>query len=376
MMRSTKIAAIFILLSLGLLGQMLSPPDGLAQGQQEDTIVYSTDGTTIMEAKGTIIKESFKGVELKTRKFKLNEIKNIKYANQPYKYFNAQNSQSQREYDKAIKVYQEILEDIKSSKTRALFKQHMLFNIARCYQSDRKFGQAVKAYEHLLKEIPDTRYFREAYENIAQCYLAQKDITKAVAAMVEARKQGSAAGLDQESLLKFDLLKANILENNGQPDQAQPLYANISQQATNLPDIAAIAMVGQGRCYITAHKDYGKAKKIFESVISQYKSFEARAGAYNGLGDCNFQEANNGQDPTMYKKPLFNYLRSYLMYPPPDNGSTFEAEKAMFQAGQCFKKLSKSLPKEKRKIYKNYAHGLYDDLKNRYPNSPWIKKIK
>ncbi|MCK4909805.1 MAG: tetratricopeptide repeat protein, partial [Planctomycetes bacterium] len=234
MMRSTKIAAIFILLSLGLLGQMLSPPDGLAQGQQEDTIVYSTDGTTIMEAKGTIIKESFKGVELKTRKFKLNEIKNIKYANQPYKYFNAQNSQSQREYDKAIKVYQEILEDIKSSKTRALFKQHMLFNIARCYQSDRKFGQAVKAYEHLLKEIPDTRYFREAYENIAQCYLAQKDITKAVAAMVEARKQGSAAGLDQESLLKFDLLKANILENNGQPDQAQPLYANISQQATNL----------------------------------------------------------------------------------------------------------------------------------------------
>lgn len=345
----------------------------LAQ-ESADSVSYTEDqGKTTKEDVGEITNETFEGIELKikgtvTKKIKVDQIRSITYRDEPTQYMQAKELQESGKYTQAIDLYSKVISD---GRMRAIFKQHILYNIAVSYQLAGQVDDSLKAYDELLKTIPNSRYFREAYFNKSQC-AAKRDFKVAIDILDDAKVKAKQLGLEDKFIFEVDFRKAMIYEDNNKFDDAKPIYNRLVSSTQREPTILYRALVGVGRIEVI-NKNYNDAEKAFNEVIEKSEDFLANAGAYNGRADCTLARSS-APDSKIYKSALFDYLRSKVLYPAQPGGLAIEAEKATYYAGYCYEKLAQSLSAEKKKVYINNARALYLELIEKFPRSKLIPK--
>lgn len=352
-----------------LAGLIFLMPGLYLLAQESDTVSSSPDGKSVQDDAGEITNETYNGVEIKikgaVKTIKLEHVRNITYRDEQKDYLNGRQLQESGKYPQAIESYKKALND---TRLRAIFKQHVLYNIAVCYHNAKQFDDAIKAYDELLKAFEKTRYFKQAYFNKSDCAAKKGDLQAALDILDDATVKGQ--GLEGKFLLEVKLRKANLLEEGNKPDEARAIYNRLSSEAQREPAILYRALIGLGRVEM-ANKNYSEAEKAFNEVIEKSNDAVAKAGAYNGKGDCIIASAKTA-DYKIYKNALFSYLRSKLLYPAPAGEPTLEEEKAIYNAGLCCEKLAQALPQEKKKIYINNAKVLYQELKQRFPGSRFV----
>ena len=351
---------------------VFSLPSLYLMAQDTDTVSsLGTDNKTV-EDSGDITAETYDGVDIKlkggaVKKIKFETIKgNITYRDETRDYINARQLQEAGKYTQAIESYKKALAD---ARLRAIFKQHVLFNIAVCYHNAKQFDDAMQAYDEVLKAFEKTRYFKQVYFNKSDCAAKKPapDLKMALDILDDAKVKGRDIG--EKFLLEVDLRKANLLEDSNKPDEAKAIYNRLKTSAAMQPAILYRAIIGLGRVEL-AGKELGKAEEAFNEVIERSDDAVAKAGAYNGKGDCLM--ANPKADYKTLKNALFSYLRSKLLYPAPAGETTIEEEKAIYNAGLSCEKLAQALPQEKKKVYINNAKLLYQELKQKFPGSRFV----
>jgi tetratricopeptide (TPR) repeat protein len=361
-MRIWTTLAILALLVLAL-------PSLCLMAQETDVVSSVTaDGKSSQEDAGDIQSETYDGVDIKkgptVKKIKLDLIKSITYRDEPKDYINARQLQESGRYAQAIESYKKALAD---NRLRAIFKQHILFKIAVCYHSDKKLDEAIQAYDELLKAFEKTYYFKQTYFNKSDCAAKKGDVKTASDILDDAKAKGRDLG--DKFPLEVDLRKANLMEEFSKFDEAKAIYNRLKTTAQMQPAIYSRALIGLGRVEL-ANKNLAGAEEAFNEVIDKSDDAVAKAGAYNGKGDC--LTANPKADYKTLKNALFSYLRSKLLYPAPAGEPTMEEEKAIYSSGLSCEKLAQALPQEKKKIYINNAKLLYQELKQKFPGSRYV----
>lgn len=378
-MRKIKNQKSILLLALCLLSIVYCLLPVVLYAQVVD-IVWVVNNGKITEKRGTIVKETYKGIELKATRGgtelisieRLAPNRSIQYKDEPIKYINAQRFQAKGDYSKAIEAYTTVIDEIETS--RAIFKQHALYNRALCLQLTGKYDEAIQDYNTLLKEVEDTRYLREVYFNKVDCLVNQNNTDTAFKTIETARSKGRELSLEAIFILRLDLRKASIYKSVSKLIEAQVIYKRLETQRKH-PEIAGQATLGLGD--ISSAKDeFGKAASYFRKAIEKSQIPAILAAAYNGLGDCLYKQAGKSNDRKLYKEALFAYLHTKLLYLPDPGESTKAHEKSIVQAAYCLKIIAKNLPEEKAVTYLDYARTLYQELIDKYPGSTYRPEVE
>jgi tetratricopeptide (TPR) repeat protein len=329
------------------------------------------------EFKGSIIKETFKGLTIQitngTREFGWNEIDEVQYDKTPSLWYQGEKEELDGKYPQAAATYQKLSE---KTDTRDIFKQHVMYKLALNLQLSGNLKEAAAKYDQLLTAVPDTKYFREAGLDWIKCY---PDRTKTVEALTTLEKVSTLAdksGLNDEFKFKLKLLKAQILTPSD-PQTAKQVYVQIKQQAGNLPEIKAIATVGEGLIMIK-EKQYPQAEQLLKGVLGESANPTALAGVYYGLGEVCFQRGETSNSSTDYKDALLHYLKvNILYYPAPGDDIAVDYYlAATFQAGRCFKKMLKFVDAGKQSEYNDMANALFQEIIKNFSYHPLAPKAK
>ncbi len=364
-MKLLKILAVLTFLVFSL-------PSLYLMAQETDVVSSLGPDNKIIDDAGEITGETYDGVDIKlkggatTKKIKLELIKNVTYRDEPKDYINAKQLQEAGKYTQAVESYKKALND---TRLRAIFKQHVLYNVAVCYHNAKQFDDAMQAYDEVLKSFEKTRYFKQVYFNKSDCAAKKPDLKMALDILDDAKVKGRDLG--DKFLLEVDLRKANLLEDSNKLDEAKAIYNRLKTSAQMQPSIRDRALIGLGRVEL-ANKNPAGAEEAFNEVIEKSNDAVAKAGAYNGMGDCLM--VNPKADYKTLKNALFSYLRSKLLYPAPAGEPTIEEEKAIYNAGLSCEKLAQALPQEKKKVYINNAKLLYQELKQKFPGSRFVSE--
>lgn len=342
-------------------------------------IVFVESNGKITEKSGTIIKETYKGIEIRsttrgTEMIPLEQLakgRRIHYKDKPAKYTEAERLQTKGDYPAAIAAYTKVLEDIKT--LRSIFKQHAFYNRAVCLQLSKQYDEAIQDYDALLKEVEDTRYLKEVYFNKVDCLLGKNKVTDALKVIEKARSKAREISEPVFSL-QLDLRKGLIFESISKFIEARVIYRRLEAQR-NYPEIAGQATLGLARMSLAEGK-LKDAEKLFRKAIEKSQIPAILAMAYNGLGDCLLAQASTTSERKLYKEALFAYLHTKLLYLPDPGEPTNAYEKSIFQAAYCLEILAKDLTEEKATSYSDYARTLYQELIDKYPGSPYRPKAE
>ncbi len=234
---------------------------------------------------------------------------------------------------------------------------------------DRK--EAIAAADLLIEKFPESRYLPGAY------------MAKATALAENGDGDGAKKALDKLSdlIVKQDLPKrwglecrlfkilvdAGLVgdkrrtELRGVETDAGGDYPTVRNRATVAIGESFLAEASQGDGDSTA---LGKAREHFEDVITDPSADEETlAGAYTGLGDCQYQLAATSNKPEDIRAALMTFMRVVVLY----RDEVRYSPKAMFYAGRCFDKMGGEEDSVR-------AQKLYKRVIRSHPESPWAEQ--
>jgi tetratricopeptide (TPR) repeat protein len=267
--------------------------------------------------------------------------------------------------DEAVRWYQKALDAIRRGQARPLHLQFALHGIARARERGKNWNASFEAYLRLLDEVRDTRFKAEAYRKAGMCALRLKD---------RAQLKALAARIDQEPrrtrpLEIADLARAWLLYLDRRPGEAGTIFSRRIRDDD--PGVRIEARLGVIECLSAEKRDNDLRQFCEETIRNGDDSPRLAAAACNALGDVAFARAQTSPDARRFKEALLHYLRTVILYAPPDGGPIEAYTKALYRSAQCFTALERFQPAADKREYRNRAQALRDELKRDYPNSAW-----
>jgi tetratricopeptide (TPR) repeat protein len=348
-----------------------------AQARLKDVITTRDNKTK----EGEIVKEDFKFVQITlqggggSESVPLANIDNIRYDIQVAEWFNAETAWQQKNYKKAVELYEVLL--AKVGQLRVIFKPHIIYKLAVSYQALNQWDKAISLYDTLAKEIPDNRFCREASDAEVKCHLAKGDRPGAVKATEKYKSIFNQIKASDELSYGMELLKGDILFVID-PKQARQVYTSLIRDASAYPEIRDSARVGLGRCQLS-EKQYSDAERNFNEVIKESLAPAVLRGAYTGLGDCYRVVAEKSNTLVDYKKALRAYLRVNVLYLPQEGESIDEYCRASYYAASCLNIMANFIPDaDKQKQHKEYAKRIAIELRSSpaFASNKWVKDLE
>lgn len=96
------------------------------------------------------------------------------------KYYSAQSLMANSDYDGAIKVYDEIINEKKLKDTHLKYLEEAIFQTGRCYMKKTDYSKAVEAFKMFIVRAPKSMLTRQALFHIGQSYEEIADTAKAI----------------------------------------------------------------------------------------------------------------------------------------------------------------------------------------------------
>lgn len=228
-------------------------------------------------------------------------------------------------------------------------------------ESMRQAGQAAEAiaeYQRLLEKGADHWLAPAAIFGLGQAQIAAERHDNAAATF-----KRLDTGFGDLWGFRGKLGEGDALYAQKKYGPARGAYETAEKGATRYASIRRIAQVGIGKCYI-ADKRYDDAVRYFENIINATGGVdpEVGGGAWVGIGDCRFEQAKANQDDrTKLVEALIAYQTASTRYA----GVPGAYPRALFQSAIIYRKLN--LP--------DLAKHQADELKSRYPKSPYVKQL-
>ena len=332
-------------------------PAALAAGK--DTVALKT-GKRMSEV--TVTKDGHEGIEvdrdgdgIADETLAPDKVAEVIYGDAPQLYLLALASIKNAQYAKAV---EELGKALQEKKVRGFWlKQHGNYLMGECYRrmagADKALlAKARAAYERVLAETAQGRMAPAAVLGVGLCHLREGNLNDARRRFEKLEMAGEYGDVWVQ---RGKLALAEVHSRNGDHDDALSLCAEVAKTA-KLAEILGQAARARGRLLARAGR-LDPALKVFSDIArkSPDKDIDAKAAAYNGIGDV--LAAKN-----RVREALLAYLRVRVLY----FKSRDELPHALYGAARCFRILKRA--KE--------ARELVAELEKAYPKSAWTAKAK
>ena len=329
------------------------------------------EGLEVFEETYKAINWTSKDLGSQKQSYPTSRVKAVKHGDAPGDYFSATTKMVNRDFDNAITSFKRAATN---KKVRPWIHPYTKYKIARCYQLSARTAEAARAYEKMLSEHSQHFLAPSAHHRAADSYLAMKDLEKALAHF---KKLASTDFGDEWVLMAQDGM-ARVLEAKKEFKAASDKYRELVSQTRdkkNFQHILNLGYKGLGRNQLKLNQP-DKAVKTFNELRGIAQQLENQPGlavAFNGIGDCLYRTG-------MFEDAALQYLRVNILYALDKNGKTDKEEdsRAIYQAALCFRKLSlqQGIPKEKKLAWQARSLKLLNEVKGKYPGTPWGKRAK
>lgn len=315
-----------------------------------------------------VTSETYKEVEYSDSRIRgrqvlsASDVKEVVYENFSQRYELANEAMATGAFSKAIDLFESAAANAKG---RFEFEQQYgLYNAAECYRAMGEFDKAIVAFDKLLSAVPQTKFYGAVYQRKAECYLAQKNKTRAEEVFKKLREEVKSKGLSPrwDILAEYHILNLN---EGSDPSQSLAAYEDLQKRAgTDYPDVANLARWRIGYVLIQQGK-IEDARAYFQDIIDERQASDINvvAGAYLGRGNTYVNKAN--AKPEDFQRALFDFLRVVVHYGDQLGKSTKVAE-ALYWAGRCLEMRGGTSSSDLAKEY--YARVIKD-----YPSSEWAR---
>ena len=285
-----------------------------------------------------------------------NDVTEIQYDQVPNAYRQAEALYRVSNYDKAIQMFRQAT----AGGGRRWVKDYSAYYLAMCLarksESDpNQAPLAIRAFEDLLKNR-NNRWRDDARYQLGNLQLVKGDRAGAKTAF----ETLASSAHKQEMKLTASVGLADILMADKKPAEALKRYDTVVEGARGkFPDLFITATVGKAQAQ-TALGLFANAKAFLEGILKTAKNKALLAKAHTALADCFYTEAgavDPKEAPASYKAALNQYLWVVVVY----NNEKAEFAKALYYAGQCWKKLGD----EKK------ARELFKELQSKFGATRW-----
>ena len=305
--------------------------------------------------RGTISSETPSEIRIqagnKLESIKTDEVDTVSYGGMPPAYLEAEIREKNGDYAAAIDGFR------RASTTtglRPVVAQQVKYRYAEALanaagQDSARTNEAITALQEFVRSFPTSRNAPAALEVLLNLVRSGDDPSKMDSVIADMSKIAGAQG-------RANLLKADLLVDRGQPDEALKLLDTARTQITkgseleqSAQSIRIKAMVGK--------KSFTEAEKLARDLIAAAdpNDYESLAPAYNALGDC-LRAAGKPKDA------MIAYLHTEILY---DRASS-EHARALAAITELWRVLEKP----------DRAEQSLSKLATTYPRSPWLKKAQ
>jgi tetratricopeptide (TPR) repeat protein len=228
----------------------------------------------------------------------------------------------------------------------------------------------VAAADRLIEKAPDSLYVPRAYLAKADALRDLGQVPKARSTLQALQALVESKGLSRRWKLESDLSLA-LIDLKG--EKLQEELAKLSGTAGDeFPTVYNRARLAEAQSFIDG-KQYEAAESILRRTIeSGVADEQTMAGAYTGLGDCQFQraaarfkEGKQDEAEKLLNDALLSYMRVVVSYA----DQSRYVPKAMFFAGRTFDQFQDEESKAR-------ARRMYGEVIRQYQDSPWAKEAR
>ncbi|MFM7318220.1 MAG: tetratricopeptide repeat protein [bacterium] len=342
-----------IIFLLGLLG-LISAARAQAQTDtvQLRAAAGQTSGRTI---RGTINSESPTEIRIqvagKAESVKTDDVESVAYGGIPPAYLEAEIREKNGDYTAAIDGFR------RASTTaglRPVVAQQVKYRYAESLanaagQDPARTAEAVTALQEFVRAFPNGRNVPAALEVLLTLVRSGDDPARIDSVIADMAKIPGAQG-------RANLLKADLLVDRGQPDEALKQLSTARTQIAKGSDLEKTAQSIQIKALV-GKKSFTEAEKLARDLIAAAdpNDFESLAPAYNSLGDC-LRAAGKPKDA------MIAYLHTEILY----DRATAEHARALASITELWRVLEKP----------DRAEQALSKLASTYPRSPWLKKAQ
>jgi exonuclease VII small subunit len=258
----------------------------------------------------------------------------------------------------------------RDAKLRKIFQQTIAFDSAYATELDGKLEEAIAAYQDVMKKFPKGRYHVQAAERLCASLIASKNADGALPAI-----DAAIADVSGEPGLSaaLGLIRARILVSQNKSADAKLLFG-AAASAQGVPSwVVFEGQLGQAAAMQSEGNKAG-AKTKFQALTKADANTHVLAGAWNGLGDISSEEGRTKKDIDQLVDSLYMYLRGCTVYAPVAGDPTDQYERSLAGSARCFGYIADLEPnKDKKNDYKRRAAERMAQLKQEFPNSPYLE---
>lgn len=348
----------------------------LASISTADTI-HLTSGAPIEEA--SIVTETYKEIQYKlegksgTKTVAADRVLRVDYRRKPPLVDRADLAVAEEHYADALDDFDLYLSGFLEGNKRERLAWAPAYAARRIVEINftvGNFGAVAAAAERLIENFPDSRHVPAAYLWKAEAQLLQEDGDGAQKTIEAFSKLLDDEALSERWRLECDLalVLSDISLKGGERRDKLGIIA--TSAGAEYPTVRNRAAVAKGESFIEGKK-FDEAQTIFKKIVDDPKA-DARtlAGAYTGLGDCQYQQAaallqQNKDAQLVLKSALLSYMRVVVVY----KNQTLYVPKAMFYAGRIFELTGSEESRER-------AQAMYRAVLRQYRGSAWAQEAK
>lgn len=322
---------------------------------------------------GTVEKEDWKEVTIKlegqaSSSVPWDKLDRIEYGDAPLPYRDAMGLMQKGNKAEAAGAFAKAAEGLKE---KPIFLAQCLYYAGLCRQHTAQYDDAIRSYQDLTKALPNNRFFKDAWNNLIECFLLKGDSKGAKDAIGAADAAGKEINVDEEFLVILSLKQAQVLEADKDYPSAIGKYQSVaSKPGDKFKPIKGQAMLGVARCQM--QQNPATAQATYEQITVQYRGVRSVLGpAFAGLGDCLFQQAQKSGEADQLRKAALAYEQSSVLWFPGDGASTAAHEAALVGGGEVFLLLAETAQgnDKARALYANQSKSMLINLLDLYPGS-------